>query len=248
MFDYTRLPYRRTSLVVAVHERVQQPIEQALGHAQPVEQQTAPIQETVLFSVEDMWGPGQLLGLIGPPGLGMTRVAVTQLAALAGPLAWVEHAGAKQASWFSPAIGWESGIEPDRLVVVRSGDIAGWAEATATLMDGMAAVCADVPARVPEAMLRRLAARARARRARLVLRSRDPLPTGIAHTVITGDAVEWVGAGQGRGRLLHRRLVATAHGKGVKGPALELGFEDDGTNFVCVVSGLGAAAPGRATG
>ncbi|MBT8200616.1 MAG: hypothetical protein KJO36_08870 [Acidimicrobiia bacterium] len=240
MFDYTRTPYRRTSLVIAERVAVD------LQSDEPLALVSVESFSVESFSVENLWGPGQLLGLVGPPGLGMTRVAVTQLAAIPGPLSWVEPP--TRASWFSPAIGWESGIEPDRLVVVRSSDIAGWAEATATLMDGMAAVCADVPARVPEAMLRRLAARARARRARLVLRSRDPLPTGIAHTVITGEAVEWVGTGQGRGRLLHRRLVATAHGKGVKGPALELGFEDDGTNFVCVVSGLGATAPGRATG
>lgn len=204
-----------------------------------------------LFSVESLWGPGQLLGLVGVPGLGMTRVAVAQMAALMGPLAWVERPAPRppgRDSWFSPAIGWENGIEPDRLVVVRTFEPTSWAEATATLMDGMAAVCAEVPARVPEAILRRLAARARARRARLILRSHMPLPTGIAHTVITGDSVEWTGAEQGRGRLLQRRVSAIAQGKGVKGPALELEFEDDGTNIVCVVSRLGVTTARRAAG
>jgi len=247
-----------------------------------------------LFDVSSLWGPGQLLGLVGAPGLGMTQVGIAQLAAISGPLAWVESN-----QWFSPEAAWEGGISDKRMVVVRSRDQAGWAEATAALMDGMAAVCAEVPSRLHDNVLRRLAARARARRARLILRSRDqagwaeataalmdgmaavcaevpsrlhdnvlrrlaarararrarlilrsrgPLPTGIAHSVITAEAVEWVGAGQGRGRLLHRRVVATAKGKGVKGPAVKLGFEDDGTNFVCVVSGLGAAASRRATG
>lgn len=196
-----------------------------------------------LFDVSSLWGPGQLLGLVGAPGLGMTQVGIAQLAAISGPLAWVESN-----QWFSPEAAWEGGISDKRMVVVRSRDQAGWAEATAALMDGMAAVCAEVPSRLHDNVLRRLAARARARRARLILRSRGPLPTGIAHSVITAEAVEWVGAGQGRGRLLHRRVVATAKGKGVKGPAVKLGFEDDGTNFVCVVSGLGAAASRRATG
>ena len=193
-----------------------------------------------LFDVASLWGPGQLLGLVGAPGLGMTQVGIAQLAAIPGPLAWVESS-----QWFSPEAAWEGGISDERMVVVRSTDKANWAEATAALMDGMAAVCADVPARIHDNVLRRLSARARARRARLILRSRGPLPTGIVHSVITAEAVEWVGAGQGRGRLLHRQVVATATGKGVKGPAIKLGFEDDGTNFVCVVSGLGAAASGR---
>jgi hypothetical protein len=91
----------------------------------------------------------------------------------------------------------------------------------------MTAVYAEVPDRVPDQILRRLAALARSRRTALVLRPlSDRLPSGIAHLRMRGVGVAWEGTDAGHGRLSKRRLVLEVSGKSFPEQVVEL--EDDG--------------------
>ncbi|HZJ49180.1 MAG TPA: hypothetical protein VFD97_09145, partial [Acidimicrobiia bacterium] len=99
---------------------------------------------------------------------------------------------------------------------------------TAALLEGMAAVYAEVPDRVPDQILRRLAALARSRRAALVLHPiSGDLPSGVAHLRVRGRDVIWEGADDGHGRLLRRRLILEVSGKNLPERIIEV--EDDGT-------------------
>ncbi len=68
--------------------------------------------------------PGQIAGLSGIPGSGLTRIGMSLLAPYAsrGPIVYLDVRG-----WASPTALWEMGIEPEHLVVVRSSDIVSWA-------------------------------------------------------------------------------------------------------------------------
>ncbi len=191
-------------------------------------------------------GPGQVAGLVGPPGFGLTRLGLRMLAdhAGAGLVACLDVRG-----WLSPRAAWELGIDPERLVVVRCGDPVRWGQVAATLLDGMAALYAEVPGGVKDARLRTLGALARTRRIPLVLRPvRGDLPGGVTQLRLDAQQVEWEGTDAGHGRLEERRLVVTASGKATRGMAMRVEVRDDGTNAVRLVSRLGSAPVGRAAG
>jgi hypothetical protein len=167
---------------------------------------------------------GKVIGLEGPPGMGLTRVGLSLLAepSRVAPVAYVDVQG-----WLHPPAAWETGIDPDRLIIVRNRDRLQWPRITAALLEGMAAVYAEVPDRVPDQILRRLAALARSRQAALVLRPLSGgLPSGVAHLRVRGRDVTWVGADGGHGRLLSRRLTLEISGKNLPEQLVEL--EDDG--------------------
>jgi hypothetical protein len=190
--------------------------------------------------------PGRVVGLVGEVGSGLTRLGLVLLAdpARRGIVAAVDVRG-----WLCPAAAWEVGIPEERLVVIRCPDRRLWPKVTAALLDGITAVYAEVPVGVPDAVLRRLAALARSRAAALLLRPvRGGLPAGLAHLNLAAGAVHWDGAGAGHGRLIRRRLILNATGRGVMGIDRTLEVDDDGTDAVRVVSGLGAAPAGRAAG
>lgn len=190
--------------------------------------------------------PGRVVGLEGPPGLGLTRLGLSMLATAAarGPVAYVDVRG-----WLSPPAVWELGIEPERLIVVRCDDPVTWGRVVTGLLEGMQAVFAEIPSLVKEAGLRKLAAVARSRSKPLVLRPvRGSLPSGVTYLRLTGKEILWEGTGAGFGRLAERRLVMEATGKAMRGMARIIEVEDDGTHTVRVVSGLGAAQAGRTTG
>ncbi|HSF87071.1 MAG TPA: hypothetical protein VLG28_15625 [Acidimicrobiia bacterium] len=190
--------------------------------------------------------PGRVVGLEGPPGLGLTRLGLSMLATVAGrgPVAYVDVRG-----WLCPPAAWELGIDPGRLIVVRCDDPVTWGRVVTGLLEGMQAVYAEVPARMKDAQLRKLAAMTRSRRTPLVLRPvQGSLPSGVAHLRLAGKEIEWEGAGAGFGRLAARRLVMEATGKVMRGMARTIEVEDDGTHAVRVVSGLGAAPAGRTAG
>ncbi len=105
--------------------------------------------------------------------------------------------------------------------VYEEGHAAG---GDAAILEGVAAVYAEVPAGVGEHELRRLAALTRARKAGLALRPlRGQLPAGITHLRINGRGVSWEGADQGHGRLLERRLALEVSGKSLPWQAFDLG-------------------------
>ncbi len=60
--------------------------------------------------------PGRVTGLIGHPGFGLTRLGLVMLASREklGTVAYLDVRG-----WLSPPAAWESGISPERLVIVR---------------------------------------------------------------------------------------------------------------------------------
>ncbi len=73
------------------------------------------VDSTSLLSLQ----PGRVTGLIGHPGFGLTRLGLVMLASREqlGPVAYLDVRG-----WLSPPAAWESGISPERLVVVRCDD------------------------------------------------------------------------------------------------------------------------------
>ncbi len=188
--------------------------------------------------------PGRVMGLEGPPGYGLTRLGLGMLAAHPGTVAVVDVRG-----WLSPLAAWEAGVAPENLVMVRCPDRARWAQVTATLVDGLGAVYAEVPPGINEQLLRRLGALVRVRRTVLLLRPlRGGLPAGLAHLRLRGEAVAWEGTGTGHGRLAHRLLTLQAEGRGVGGVERRIEVEDDGTDAVRVVPGLAPAPSRRAAG
>jgi len=188
--------------------------------------------------------PGRVVGLVGPPGFGLTKVGWSMLAGSVptGPVVYLDVRG-----WVNPLTAWESGISPERLVIVRCSDRLLWPKTTAALLEDIRAVYAEVPPGVRESVLRRLAALARARRSALLLRPLDgDLPTGVAYVRFRGRDVGWEGPDAGHGRLERRRLALDASGKGMSERVIEV--EDDGADVVRMVSRLAAAPAGRAAG
>jgi hypothetical protein len=174
--------------------------------------------------------PGRVLGLIGAPGFGLTRLGLSLLAgpARTGMVAVVDVRG-----WLCPVAAWEAGIPPDRLVVVRCADRRSWSMVTASLVEGFSAVYAEVPARLTDSDLRRLAALARARHSALILRPvSGDLPGGILHLRIEADEVRWEGVDRGHGALLRRRLTLRASGKGARGMEQVVEVDDGGVHLV----------------
>jgi hypothetical protein len=74
------------------------------------------------------------------------------------------------------------------------------------------------------------------------------LPSGVAHLRLRALGVTWEGADQGHGRLGRRRLVLEASGKGASGVTRRFEVEDEGSNFVRVVSDVVVGETGRAAG
>ena len=190
--------------------------------------------------------PGRVVGLIGSPGLGLTRLGLAMLAGRArhGPVAYVDVRG-----WLCPSAAWEVGIDPERLIVVRCADPVVWGRVVAVLLDGLAGVFAEVPGRVKDAHLRTLAAATRSRSSSLVLRPvQGGLPGGVTHLQLEGRRVRWEGTDRGHGRLGRRLLVMEASGKAMRGMERIIEVEDHGTDAVRLVPGVGAAPVDLATG
>ena len=166
--------------------------------------------------------PGKIVGLEGPAGWGLTRLGLSLLAAPSqvGTVVVIDVRG-----WFSPSAAWQVGVNRNRLVVVRCAESRLWPRVTAAVLEGVAAVYAEMPAGVGESDLRRLAALTRARKAGLALRPlRGTIPPGITHMRVKGSGVDWIGPEQGHGRLLERQLSMEISGKSM--PLRELLFED----------------------
>jgi len=188
--------------------------------------------------------PGQVAGLVGPPGFGLTRLGLLLLAphAAVGMVAVLDVRG-----WMSPLAAWELGIDPDRLVIVRCDDPVRWGRVAAALLDGVAGLYAEVPRGVKDTQIRTLGALARTRSTPMVLRPvRRDLPGGVAQLRLDAAGVSWDGAESGHGRLQRRRVELTASGKAMRGMSTRIEWEDDGTDTVHLVSRLAVAPAGRA--
>ena len=184
-------------------------------------------------------GPGQVGVLAGDAGFGMTRLGLVLLSdhARTGSVAYLDVRG-----WLSPIAAWEVGIKPDRLVIARCRDVVRWGKAVAALLDGAAAVLAEVPTGAKDASIRKLAALARNRGTPLLLRPLDRgVPTGVAHLTLEARETSWSGAVDGHGRINRRRTLLLASGKAMRGMTRTIEMEDDGSNTLRVVSGVAAA-------
>ena len=116
------------------------------------------------------------------------------------------------------------------------------------MLEGFAAVYAEVPRGVPDQSLRRLGALARARGASAVLRAMEgDLPSGLLHLRVEGVAVRWEGPEAGHGRLEQRAVTVKASGKGTRGIERYLEVED-GADTLRLVPRLAVAPAGRSTG
>jgi hypothetical protein len=170
--------------------------------------------------------PGRVVGLTGSVGTGMTRLGLSLMADASrrGPVVFVDARG-----WFCPVSAWESGIDPAGLAVVRCGDAGRWPKVVSALVEGIAAVYAEVPPGVSDTLLRRLGALVRNRRRSLLLRPmRGTLPAGVAHLRLEAKRIDWEGADAGRGRLSSRRLIVEASGKATGGMPRTLEIAEGG--------------------
>ncbi|MEA1902013.1 MAG: hypothetical protein U9N56_00645 [Actinomycetota bacterium] len=190
--------------------------------------------------------PGRITELVGVPGTGLTRLGLKLLAehSRVAPVVIVDTRG-----WISPEAAWETGVLSEKLVIVRCDDPVLWPKVTAALLEGVRAIYAEVPNRIRDHDLRRLAALARARKVAVAFRSMGSgLPTGIAHLRLRALGVTWEGADNGHGRLKRRRLVLEASGKGAAGVTRRFEVEDEGTDSVRVVSDVVVDQARRAVG
>ena len=190
-----------------------------------------------------MLAPGQVAGLDGQPGSGLTRLGLSLLAphATRGHVACLDVRG-----WLNPTVAWDLGISRDRLVVVRCDDLVTWGRVLATLVSGLRGVYAEVPNGVRDPVLRRISARARTSRTPLVLRPLGGnLPSGLAHLRVEARTVHWDGPEDGHGHLRTRRTGVEASGKAIHGMQRTIEVEDHGTHDVRLVSGVGVTASRR---
>lgn len=187
--------------------------------------------------------PGQVAGLEGSPGSGLTRLGLSLLAphATRGHVAYLDVRG-----WVNPAVAWELGIPEDRLVIVRCDDLVVWGRVMAALVSGVRAVYAEVPAGVRDPVLRKVGARARTSRTPVVLRPLDgALPGGLTHLRLEARSISWEGIDAGHGHLRSRTTGVVVSGKVTRGMHRTIEVEDDGTHDVRLVSGVGAPASRR---
>ena len=190
--------------------------------------------------------PGRVTELVGAPGTGLTRLGLSLLAAHSRVATVV---ALDTRGWISPEAAWETGVLPERLVIVRCDDPIIWPKVMAALLEGVRAVYAEVPARIRDQDVRRLAALARARRVAVAMRSMGGgLPGGVAFLRLHAIGITWEGADHGHGKLTSRRLVLEATGKGAAGTARRFEVEDEGTDVVRVVSDVVVDQARRAIG
>ncbi|SRR6266542_2832379 len=106
----------------------------------------------------------------------------------------------------------EAGIALERLALVPAASAATWAAVVAALLDAIDVVLVRPPPRLPVGEARRLAARARERRAVLLpVGDAWPIPPDLRLAV---TASRWEGLGRGYGRLEARRVEVAAAGRG----------------------------------
>ena len=157
--------------------------------------------------------------IVGRPGSGVTSTLLSFLAAPShvAPVAFVDVRG-----MVSPVAAAECGCDLDRLAFVHVAGADRWSRAVAYLLDGVAAVAAEVPTSVPASELRTITARARTRHRLLALTSaKGQLASGVASARVVLLGAVWSGPHHGRGALSTRRLEARLEGKLARGAAPE---------------------------
>jgi hypothetical protein len=146
-------------------------------------------------------------GALGPGGATTLSMALVAAASAAG--AWCLAAGFEDPGVVAMA---ELGVDLDHLVLVpRPGH--SWAEVVAIALSGFEVVLLRLPFPARPAMARNLAARARERRAVLIVQAGcKAWPEGPDLRMHVEEAC-WAGMGEGHGNLRRRRATVTAVGR-----------------------------------
>ena len=147
---------------------------------------------------------------IGRPGDdGALSVALSLVSAASASGSWCALVGHPGLGAIAAA---DLGVDLGRLAILpRPG--AAWAEVTAAVLEGVDLVVLCPPFAPRPAMARRLVARARERRAVLIVvpgRAGWPEPPDLQLRV---DEAVWEGIDAGRGHLRRRRMTVTATGR-----------------------------------
>jgi hypothetical protein len=140
---------------------------------------------------------------------GSLTLALALVAGASAAGSWVVAVGLPDLGVVAAA---EAGIVLDRLALVPGVSAAVLGTVVAALLDAIDVVLVRPPARLPAAVARRLAARARERRSVL-------LPVGGSWPIapdlrLAVTASQWEGLGQGSGRLEARKVEVAAAGRG----------------------------------
>ena len=162
----------------------------------------------VLPALEPLFPTG---GLRRGSAVAVRGSASLLLALLAGPSRRGAWCGVVGLPGLGLAAAAEAGVALERLALVPDPG-RDWAAVAAALLDAMEVVVVAPRGRVPDADVRRLAARARQRGAVLVPFGPVPWP-GAELRLSLVDGV-WEGLGAGSGRLRSRRVVVRGDGRG----------------------------------
>jgi hypothetical protein len=194
---------RRRELPVGLADRVR-PTTPVAGRTLPVPAPLAP-----LFPGGSL-RRGTTVTVSGRPGHGATTLALAVLAAASASGSWCAAVGLPDPGVVAAA---ELGLDLRRVVFVPQAGGA-WAEAAGDLLSGVDAVVVRPPGRARLTAARHLSARARDRRAALVvlLEGSRAWPEGGDLALAVG-AVEWEGVDRGHGYLRGRRARVQVSGR-----------------------------------
>ncbi len=127
---------------------------------------------------------GSVTVLDGPPGRGVTSLALHLIAATTAAGEWAAFIDLDGSVGGLAAA--EAGAALDRTAVVRGVPPDRWAAVTASLVDGLTMVVAEVPSRCRASDARRLAARVRERDAVLVVTGAWPAEAALTLRAVGG--------------------------------------------------------------
>jgi hypothetical protein len=163
---------------------------------------------TVITVVPGRAGPDEESG-VGGPGGGSATLAFALLAAASNTGSWCAAVGTGDPGILAIA---ELGVDLDHLALIP-GPGSAWPEVTALLLDAMDVVLVCPPGRGRPGVVRRLVARARQRRAVLVIQGgRQAWPEG-ADVQLTVENGAWEGADRGHGYLRERQVEVVSSGR-----------------------------------
>jgi hypothetical protein len=152
--------------------------------------------------------PGEGSG-VGGPGGGSATLAFALLAAASNTGSWCAAVGTGDPGILAIA---ELGVDLDHLALIPEPGSA-WPEVTALLLDAMDVVLVCPPGRGRPGVVRRLVARARQRRAVLVIHAgRQAWPEG-ADVQLTVENGAWEGVDRGHGYLRERQVEVVTSGR-----------------------------------